>query len=282
MKIYDCFAYYDEDMLLDMRFHILHEHVDYFVIVEATKTFTGLPKPLNFDINKFAKFKDKIRYIVYRGDMRNPDPWINEAANKNAVMEGLFDAKDEDWIIFSDADEITNPKIITSYNPRRYLYASLDQLMFNYQLNNLVLDSDGASRNWQFAKLTTYKHLVGFFGTPFNLRNYRKRRNVSGRLHNLVRKLRRQVIRHGGWHFSWIMSPQRILEKMKSISHTDMDRPEFSNIEHIRDAIRQGQDIWGRERLMKIVPVSEDYLPAYVVNNQEKFADFLIYRRPKE
>lgn len=274
MKVYDCFAYFDEDMLLDMRLNILYPHVDFFVIVEAKKTFTGISKPLNFDLQKFPEFKDKIRYIVFDGPMDSDDPWVNEAQNKNAVMDGLFDADPDDLVLFSDVDEIPNPKVINEYNPF-YLCARLDQKLFNYQLNTLVLNSDGKPREWQFAKITTYKHLVHFFKSPFNLRNYKKRRTVSGLVENLIRKTRRQTILNGGWHFSWVMKPDRIIEKMRNISHTDMLRPEFEHLEHIKTVIAEGKDIWKRERLMRRVPFDHDNLPEYLVNNKEKYVNFL-------
>ena len=64
MNIYDCFMYFDEDMLLDLRLNVLNDHVKKFIISEATYTHNGSPKKLNFDINKFRKFKDKIEYII--------------------------------------------------------------------------------------------------------------------------------------------------------------------------------------------------------------------------
>ena len=64
MALYDCFMYFDEDMLLDIRLNILNGSVNRFVIAEATKTHSGKEKKLNFDIKKFPKFKDKIKYLI--------------------------------------------------------------------------------------------------------------------------------------------------------------------------------------------------------------------------
>ena len=64
MNIYDCFQYFDEDVLLDLRLNILDQYVKEFIITEATYTHNGNKKQLKFDINKFQKFKDKIIYIV--------------------------------------------------------------------------------------------------------------------------------------------------------------------------------------------------------------------------
>ena len=64
MKIYDCFMFSDEEMLLDLRLNSLDKFVDRFVIAEASYFHNGEPKELNFKIENFSKFKDKIEYIV--------------------------------------------------------------------------------------------------------------------------------------------------------------------------------------------------------------------------
>lgn len=123
--IYDCFLYYDEDMLLDIRLHTLADVVDRFVIVEATHSFTGIPRELHFDITKFAKFKDKIIYVPFdaqpilnRADNNQVDAWANEAALRNSIMNGLKDAADDDLILVSDVDEIFSPDTVRAINPR--------------------------------------------------------------------------------------------------------------------------------------------------------------------
>ena len=63
MKVYDCLMYWDEDLILDLRFNILDKYVDKFVVVESNKTWENNPKDLKFDINKFKNFKDKIIYV---------------------------------------------------------------------------------------------------------------------------------------------------------------------------------------------------------------------------
>ena len=69
MKIYDCFSYWDEDLLLDLRLNILNEYVDYFVIVEGNKTWQNNSKKLRFDINKFQSFKKKIKLNTHKFDL---------------------------------------------------------------------------------------------------------------------------------------------------------------------------------------------------------------------
>ena len=71
MKIIDCFMYFDEDMILDIRLNILNEFVSKFIICEAKFNHKGLPKKLNFDIKKFKKFEDKIDYVVVNDQPNN-------------------------------------------------------------------------------------------------------------------------------------------------------------------------------------------------------------------
>ena len=106
--IYDCFLYYDEDMLLDIRLNVLNDYVDKFVIVESTHSFTGQPVELHFDINKFAKFKDKIIYVVF-DEKPDADSWTMRPHAECHNETGLTAAKDQDIIIVSDVDEIIHP-----------------------------------------------------------------------------------------------------------------------------------------------------------------------------
>ena len=82
MNIYDCFMYFDEDLLLDLRLNILNKYVKKFIITEASYAHNGSKKKLNFDIKNFSKFKDKITYIV----VDTPPPDIKEI-NENDSKE---------------------------------------------------------------------------------------------------------------------------------------------------------------------------------------------------
>jgi beta-1,4-mannosyl-glycoprotein beta-1,4-N-acetylglucosaminyltransferase len=104
MRIYDCFSYWDEDLLLEFRLNILNDYVDYFVIVEGNKTWQNNFKNLNFNINKFSKFKDKIIYIPVEDLPDGDDPYKRENHQRNAIIRGLTNASKNDLIIISDLD----------------------------------------------------------------------------------------------------------------------------------------------------------------------------------
>lgn len=297
--IYDCFLYYDEDMLLDIRLNTLADVVDRFVIVESTHTFTGKKRQLNFDINKFETFKDKIIYVVHDQEPimkvsedfnqdREIDPWqpevfvvdawANEAAQRNAIMQGLKYATDDDLILISDVDEIFSPEVVKSLNPSK-LCTTIYQNFYNYQFNMQVFNTDGTPRKCKLPRATKYKHLVDFFGgEPESFRNLKRTRSVknwSWLKWNWF-KLNNKIIDNGGWHFSWVMTPKRISEKMSTISHTEHDTPEFNNHEHIMKVIKNAEDIWGRDRKLVKQELRKPTFPDYLVDNQEKFKEFIV------
>ena len=134
MKIYDCFSYWDEDLLLDLRLNILNEHVDYFVIVEGNKTWQNNSKKLRFNIKKFSKFKNKIIYIPVEDMPDGDNPYLRENFQRNCITRGLSNASNEDLVIVSDLDEIPNPELIYKFN-LNMKYAVFKQKHFYYKIN---------------------------------------------------------------------------------------------------------------------------------------------------
>ena len=126
MKIFDCFMYFDEELILDVRLNTLNEFVDYFVIVESRFTHSGEERNLQFNHQKFEKFKDKIIYLIYDQqptgvksiNEKDTDHEISsqyifnaghrENGQRNYIVKGLIDADENDIILISDVDEIPN------------------------------------------------------------------------------------------------------------------------------------------------------------------------------
>ena len=155
MKIFDCFMYFDEEMILDVRLNTLDKYVDYFIISESNFTHSGKRRDLNFDINKYKKFKDKIIYLIYDKEPSdietiNENDHKNEKARKkimnavkrengqrNYLQNGLKDAGNEDIILVSDVDEIPNLTNVDFTNFKNKII-QFKQDMFYYKFN-LVL-----------------------------------------------------------------------------------------------------------------------------------------------
>ena len=132
--IYDCFSYWDEDLLLDLRLNILNNYVDYFVIVEGNKTWQNNSKDLRFDIKKFPKFKKKIIYLPITNMPDGDDPYKRENYQRNFLALGLKNAHKDDWVLISDLDEIPNPEVFKNFS-KKMKFAVFKQRHFYYKMN---------------------------------------------------------------------------------------------------------------------------------------------------
>ncbi len=275
-KIYDCFCYFNEDLLLELRLETLWDHVDYFVICESVLTISGLPKPLFFDINKFKKYESKIRHLIVKDyPFDTADAWRNERWQRDYLINGLYDAKPDDWIILSDVDEIPRPQALALYKPNIGKRADFQQYMYAYYLNNRW-ELEGSPAIWVGSKVTTFKNLMNFFGGSLEvLRGYK----LSGPLRGIKRAFFKafliQKISNGGWHFTWMAGVEKIIQKLESFAHQEFNKPEFKHPEKIKELISSGRDVLFPERKYKIQNLDEQF-PEYLSKNPEKFDDYLI------
>jgi beta-1,4-mannosyl-glycoprotein beta-1,4-N-acetylglucosaminyltransferase len=279
-KIYDCFTYFNEDQLLKLRLETLWEYVDYFVICEATRTHTGNEKSVNFNFKKFEKYKSKIRYLLIDSyPFETDDPWVYENYQRNYLMTGLNDASDNDWVMISDLDEIPNPDSISSFNPAVYLSGSFHQHAFLYFLNNQVMRGVNPFI-WTLPKITTYRVLRDVFKSPQEVRNYRGRGIFRGIKKYLIKK-KNQAILDGGWHFTWMGGVERILLKMDSMAHQELNKPEYRDPKIIEEKIRCGGDIFGGEMSVpeggsSVVKIDYQHMPKYLVDHQQEFSEIIL------
>lgn len=119
-KLYDCFLFYNELDILEIRLNELYDHIDYFVLVEAVETFRGKPKKLFFQENReiFQPFLDKIIHIVIEKNLETDDPWVREAVHRNQIMRGLEYCRPNDIILISDIDEVIRPSVLDEVQSR--------------------------------------------------------------------------------------------------------------------------------------------------------------------
>ena len=255
MKIYDCFMYFDEEVVVDVRLHTLNEFVDYFVIVESKFTHKGDSRKLKFNNKKFEKFKDKIIYIVDEEiypqteeikaedneDEKSRKLIFNAAyrenGQRNLMIKGLERANDEDLILISDVDEI--PKLsglnFKNINEKIILFK---QDMFYYKFNLLLPDLI-----WTGTKACKKKNLIN----PQWLRNIKDRKYSFFRIDTFFSKTKYtsiKIINDGGWHFSNIKTPKEIEHKLRSyLHHREFDEQPLS-IQEIDKIIKNKQAIY--------------------------------------
>ena len=295
MKIFDCFMYYDEDLILDLRLNLLNNYVDEFLIVESLYTHSGERRKLLFDINNYSKFKNKIKYIILEKvpeDLlvlnekdteheKNSKYILNavkrENLQRNTISEGLTSASPEDIVIISDVDEIPNlenNKIKDIKNKIIFFKQKFFYYKFNLKLNDFV---------WHGSKACRKKDLI----SPQWLRNIKDKIYPIWRLDTLFSNKKYQsvkIINNGGWHFSNIKTPADIEKKMKTyLHHREYDLNPIGE-KKISEIIKEKKTIYNLKNDMKsnkfdlteeLVLADIEELPYYLQKNIKKYKDWL-------
>ena len=261
MKIYDCFSYWDEDLLLDLRLNILDNYVDYFVIVEGNKTWQNNNKKLRFNVNNFSKFKKKIIYIPVEDMPDGNNPYLRENFQRNCISRGLKNCNEDDLIIISDLDEIPNPEVIKNFQTKMR-YAVFKQMHFYYKLNLKSKENP----YWYGSRICIKKYLK----SPQWLRHLKFKKRPFWRIDKFRQN---NIIGHGGWHFCNLKSPEELLYKYKNLCETNdpyvfkekIDE-KFLDINLIKKNIKLGLDLIGRNESYYRIEIDENY-PEFLKKN---------------
>ncbi len=269
MKIYDCFSYWDEDLLLDLRLNILNEHIDYFVIVEGNKTWQNNKKNFRFNINNFSKFKDKIIYIKVDDLPDGDNPYLRENFQRNAISRGIYNADDGDLIIISDLDEIPNPNLIKKFNSKNR-FAVFKQMHFYYKFNLL----SKSNPHWFGSRICVKK----FLKSPQWLRDLKFKKRPLWR----IDKLRlNNIIEDGGWHFCNLKSPEDLLYKYKNLCETndpysfkEKINDKFLQLDSIKSNVKNKKDIIGRSDQFNPIAIDKNF-PKYLLENLSKYREWI-------
>ena len=261
--------YFDEDLVLDIRLNVLNDKVDKFIIVEATKNHAGEDKKLNFKIENFSKFRDKIIYIVVDDmpiNVKSPKKgWhenhVRDQFQRNAIERGYKDFNDNDIIMISDIDEIPNPEKLGEFNIKNRFACFLQK---NFQSKiNLLNVSDG---EWPGTKICQKKYLK----SPQWLRDIKIKKKSFWKIFS--KKI--QIINGGGWHFSFLKNPESIRNKIISYSHQEYNTKEFTNPDLIKKKISLGEDLFQRKINYKRIEIDNSF-PKYIIKNKERFKDWI-------
>ena len=186
-----------------------------------------------------------------------------EQHQRNSIMKGLKNSKDEDLIILSDVDEIPDLNKIHQFNKKKK-YAVFSQKMFNYKINLL----NETENNWHGSKICLKKNLK----SPQWLRNLKFKQYPFWRI-DKPKNL--QIIENGGWHFAYLQSPENISKKIKSFAHGEFNKDSFANQDNIEEKIKKGQDIFDRNISYKKVEIDGSF-PKYIFENKEKFKKWIV------
>jgi beta-1,4-mannosyl-glycoprotein beta-1,4-N-acetylglucosaminyltransferase len=297
MSVYDCFTYFNEDLVLDLRFHTLNEFVHKFVVVEATRDHAGKKKKLNFNLSNFKKYSNKVIYIVVDDIPENVHPYkkknyhenfVRENYHRNCISRGLTKASQQDLIMISDVDEIPNLTNLSMFN-KKNKFAFFRQKLFRYKFNTSIPCSP-------IQKTLFKSDFIEWLGTGICFKKYLlspqwlrdKRLEASKTLfftsRNICKRLKRffkykfllpQIINNGGWHFSSVLSPEDMYLKLESFSHGEFNKDEFKNLEIIRTKFDNNIDIFDSRTVLKSIEIDHVNFPSYILKNRARLAQFI-------
>lgn len=295
MKIFDCFMYFDEEVVLDVRLNTLDKYVDYFVIVESSFTHKGDNKNLMFNHNKFEKFKNKIIYLVYDKQPKGIEAVnendsedeksrkyilnaaLRENGQRNFIQNGLNKAENNDIILISDVDEIPNLSEVNFNNISEKI------IMFHQDMFYYKFDLKIPNLLWTGTRGCRKKYLL----SPQWLRNVKDRKYFPFRIDILFSEKKYSNIKfisNGGWHFSNIKTAEEIEHKLKSyLHHREFDEQSLS-VEEIQNIIENKKAIYDLKvdkRVNKIgdgsklVKIKFEKLPIYIQQNKHNYMKWL-------
>ena len=295
MKIFDCFMYFDESLLLDLRLNYLDKFVDKFIIIECNYNHKGEVKKPTFNKEKYKKFENKIEYVLLKDQPKNierinvkdtenetSDKYIlnaikRENFQRNYIKNCLSEATGNDWIIISDLDEIPNLSNVNFKNIKnKFIFFKQDMMYYKF---NLKLENC----SWVGTKACQMKNLE----SPQWLRNIKDRSYSWWRLDALFSKNKYRNIKFiddGGWHFSYLKTPEEIEKKLKSyLHHREYDLNPIG-VDKIKKLVEQKKTIYNLktdQRLNqfksgnKLNKIDINLLPKYILKNKDKLKKWI-------
>jgi beta-1,4-mannosyl-glycoprotein beta-1,4-N-acetylglucosaminyltransferase len=283
-KTYQICMFYNELDLLELQLEQNFDYVDKFVIVESTKTHSGHDKQLVFkqNIDRFNKYKDKIihlvcsfdselfkNYVNYQTNMSDQmsDPWKRETFQRDyPIISNEINFNNDDILIVVDIDEIVNMKSVSKFLSESKFITDAYKLemyfMHYYMDTSLYLEDSGMDRLWYHPFLVKYSDLKKYNNSFSYIRTH---------THN-----EEKIIRNSGWHFSYLMDLDGIVNKVKSFAHCD---DEFAkNITHdkIKNSITNFDLFYSTDVRLKLRPFPKHLLPSVVQNNLELWGKYLL------
>lgn len=265
-RIFDCITFFDENLLTNSRFEILDDVVDFFIICESKYDHKGKEKPINFKLINH-KFRNKVRHLIV-DDVKSKElsGWEAERYQREKIFEYIEDARSEDYIMFSDSDEIPNPKKLKDFNMKKK-YAIFLQNFYVYKFNIL----NKSETPWEGTKICKKKFLKSFT----YLRKKVHAKNINKPFWKIFTQKNIELVENGGWHFNNIYTPEKIKKKIETFPHTEFNLKKFTNIENIKYKIDNMKDLFDRNYEFKKVNLDNTF-PDYLVKNKLKFKDYIL------
>ena len=265
-RIFDCITFFDNDLMFEFRFNVLKNYVDFFVICESIYDHKNKKKKLFFD-KRYLKEK-KIKYFVKEEPFPESDNiWKNQAIQREFLLKNVKKiSNDEDYIFFSDPDEIPNPDILKNFSLKKK-YGIFFQKFFNYKFNLY----NPYESPWEGTRVCKSKNLKSINYMRQKVRS----KNLNYNFLRIDKEKNIQIFDNGGWHFNNIMTPKQISIKLKTFAHSEFSGEEYSDINIIKSKIDDKKDLFNRGHQYISVSLDKNF-PNYLLENQKKYKNFLL------
>ena len=293
MKLFDCSTYFEEDMMMETRFNILNQYVDKFVVCEANFSHSGSKKKINFNKDNFPKFKKKIIHLILENEPEDLEKNINydlRVARSNSIkrisfqrdyiVKGLKEAHDDDFIMYSDNDEIPDLSKVDFKNNQNEILI-FKQKLFYYKFNLSYPKID-----WFGTKACKFKNLESITW----LRNIKNKRYNFFRLDTLFSKTKYnnvKIIDNGGWHFTNLKTPKELLKKyLNDEMHSEFEikndnlkdienkiKNKFVNYDHLTDTKSSNEK--KQNNRFELTKTNLNILPNYIQDNLDKYKSWI-------
>ena len=266
VKIFDCISFFDNNYMFDLRYNILNKYVDYFIVCESIFDHRGNPKSKKF-IFKSEYDQDKVKYFLMEKPFpKNNNIWKNQALQREYLLSCLNFAGPEDYIFFSDPDEIPKPEILKNFDLKKK-YGIFLQKCFNYKFNLF----NKYESPWEGSRVCKKKNLKSI---DF-MRQKIKSKNLNYSLFRFDKEQSIELFKDAGWHFNNILSSKEISLKLKTFAHTEFADEKYSSIKTIEKKIKNKIDLFGRNHIYEKINLDETF-PEYLKNNIKKFKKFIL------
>ena len=292
MKVFDCTAYFEEELMMDIRFNILNNHVSKFIVVESRYSHSGKKKKLNFNLKRFSEFRHKILYLVIEDEPKNlleiknndTDSAIKRLNSikrleqaRNYMMEGLKDASEDDVVLLSDSDEIPNLDVCDIKNIGNDIYI-FEQKMFNYKFN-------------------LYYDLIPWFGTRAckikNLKSFSWLKDLKSKkypfwridvLFSDLKSNKVKIIKNAGWHFNNLLTAEKLYNKLVNQGHHNEFDVSGITLENLKAKIQNRLAFYNHKAdkkdnnkynfEYKLKKIGDDQLPKFLVDNKSNYKNW--------
>ena len=265
-KKIDCITFFSENLMFEFRYNVLKNFIDYFVVCESIFDHKGNKKELNFKFKDYYD-KNKIKYFVLEDSIKKEnDTWKNQAIQREYLLNQLSFANDEDYIFFSDPDEIPNPEILYNFDLNKK-YGIFMQKCFNYKFNLF----NPYESPWEGTRVSRKKDLKSID----HMRQKILSKNLKYNFWRIDKEKNIELILNAGWHFNNIADPFYISKKLKTFAHSEFAKDRYSLVEIIEKKINDKVDLFERGHKYKKIELDSTF-PKYLINNISYYKDFIL------